>query len=126
MKPGSRYAPSASMTRSARSPASTSADRRRCGRRDQHVAFDHVEGVVHGEDGGVADDQRRALRLGDIQRSERGLERLGLAAPDRDQLGDDADGDLLRRDGADVEADRRVDALELLAGRRPSSTSSCS
>ena len=35
-----------------------------------------------------------------------------LAVLDGDQLREDADGDLLRRDGADVEADRRVHALE--------------
>ena len=37
-----------------------------------------------------------------------------LAVLDGDQLREDADGDLLRRDGADVEADRRVDALQQL------------
>ena len=38
----------------------------------------------------------------------------GLAVLDGDQLGEDADGDFLRRDGADVEADGRVDVLERL------------
>ena len=37
---------------------------------------------------------------------------------DRDQLGEDADGDFGRRDRADVEADRRVHALR---GTRPAS-----
>ena len=35
-----------------------------------------------------------------------------LAVLHRDQLREDADRDLLRRDGADVEADRRVDAFQ--------------
>ena len=34
----------------------------------------------------------------------------------RNQLGDDADRDFLRRDGAYVEADRRVDAPEQVGG----------
>ncbi len=46
---------------------------------------------------------------------------VGLAVLHGDQLGEDADGDFLRRDGADVEADRRVDALRAsraASGRR--------
>src|SRR6185503_18876466 len=35
-----------------------------------------------------------------------------LAVLDRDELGEDAHGDLLGRDGADVESDRRMDLLE--------------
>ena len=36
------------------------------------------------------------------------------AAADGDELGDDGDGDFFGRDGADVEADRRVNAIEEL------------
>ena len=49
--------------------------------------------------------------------------RLRFAAADGDQLGDDRDGDLLRGDRADVEADRGVHVLEVLDGDVPSSTS---
>ena len=38
---------------------------------------------------------------------------LGVAA-NGDELGDDGDGDFFRRDGADVEADGRMDAIEEL------------
>ncbi len=40
---------------------------------NHHVAFDHVEGVVHGEDGGVADEQRSATAA----RARRGTLTLG-------------------------------------------------
>ena len=42
----------------------------------------------------------------------RGGDGVGLAAADRDQFGDDGDGDFLRGDGADVEANRGMDGLE--------------
>src|SRR3954471_20266589 len=54
----------------------------------------------------------RELRRRPAQRS-----RVFLAVLHGDQLGEDADGDLLRRHGADVEADWRVHALEQ-GGRR--------
>ena len=38
--------------------------------------------------------------------------RGGVVVPEGDELGADAYGDLFGRDGADVEADRRVDAIE--------------
>ena len=55
------------------------------------------------------------LSVGGVHRIDGGCV---LAVLDGDQLGEDADGDLLRRDGADVEADRRVHARQRL-GRHP-------
>ncbi len=46
------------------------------------------------------------------------------AAADGDQLREDADGDFGRRDGADVEADRRVHAVEALGGMPSASSAS--
>ena len=129
MKPGSRYEPwrhrSCVVRRASRRPARPIDDDPAVA--NQHIAFDHVEGVVHRDDGGAASADRLAKSFEVGEPSQRGgLERLGLAAPDGDQLGGDADGDLLRRDGAEVEADRRVNALEQRGIDVRSSASSCS
>src|SRR5258707_65476 len=55
-----------------------------------------------------------ALRLQIVpaHRELGGVAALHLAVLDRNQLGEDADRDLLRGDGADVQADRRVHVAE--------------
>src|SRR5262249_13733923 len=58
-----------------------------------------------------------AFRLGPLHRQLFGVAAGDLAVLDGDELRKNADRDLLRRDGADVEADGRVDSFELLRGR---------
>src|SRR5262245_50609380 len=62
--------------------------------------------------------QTSNFRLAELRRRPLHLGRMCLAVLHRDQLCENADRDLLRRDGADVEADRRVDPFEQL-GRHP-------
>ena len=111
---------------------------------DRDVALDDVEAVVHRKNDAAADEERTHLaadlcvsRRSDTRvRPDSLLERwrgplhrgrLHLAVLHGDQLGEDADGDFLRRDGADVEADRRVHALQRLRRhlRRPTARRRC-
>ena len=80
--------------------------------------------VVHREDecrrgSGAASVTRTASACVPLASTRSAASRLAdLAVLHGDQLGEDADGDFLRRDGADVEADRRVDARERARRRR--------
>src|SRR5215831_13315131 len=53
-----------------------------------------------------------AFRLGPLHRELVGIAARHLAVLDGDQLREDAHGDFLRRDGADIEADWRMHAFE--------------
>src|SRR6266545_1873206 len=109
MKPGSTKLPPALMTRSAVwSPTSpTAAIRPFCSNTSPSITSkaSFIVRIV-------------ALRTSrDIQLrhpAKRCLRHIGcLAAAYRDELGDNGDGNLLGRDGPDVEADRRVHVFEL-------------
>src|SRR5579872_2370937 len=64
----------------------------------------------------IVPTRMRTLSAGKLRR--RPLHGCGvfLAMLDGDELGEDADRDFLRRHGADVEADGRVDALQAIGG----------
>src|SRR5262245_13424425 len=63
-----------------------------------------LESFLHERRGQLLPLQRRGCDVG----------RFHAAAADRDELGEDADGDFFRGDGADVETDRRMHARKAL------------
>ncbi len=91
---------------------------------DRDVALDDVEPVVHRQNvpPRMRSEACRRPTYSAFGRYARAPHDCGRCPPQRggmflavfhgDQLGEDADGDLLRRDRADVEADRGVDARE--------------
>src|SRR5215207_3868641 len=108
MKPGSRYAPRASIvvshgpagsapTETMRPPRMPTAPST-MSRPSFIVRMVALRTIVEGTD------------VEALHREPRG----GGAAADGDELGENADGDLGRRDGADFEADRRVHAIQAL------------
>src|SRR5438034_451221 len=59
-----------------------------------------------------------AVEVVPLHRQLGGVARAQLAVLHGNQLGENAHGDFLRRDGADIEADRRVHPLQLIGGHR--------
>src|SRR3982750_1195103 len=110
MKPGSRYAPPASIVVSCLSGGAAPTETMRPSRTDTAPSTMSSASFIVRMVALVM-----SVELAGGTSSGRPLERCAgdiLAVPHRDQLGKDRDGDFRRGDRADVEPDRRVDAAQ--------------